>query len=169
MGWHNAVEQLGRYKELVLATVFVVMAGQELLEVLVLEPVGARLSPGLLLHFGQILVILTGTYVFIKAWQEKTDLMGLELKRSRELARLVGTLQEKEQALARAMERLLVVQEEERRLVAYDIHDCLAQLVVSAKLHLDTFRDLPGACPRAPCPVEREHEECRILSSNSAP
>ncbi|MFQ5828130.1 MAG: sensor histidine kinase [Candidatus Methylomirabilia bacterium] len=58
------------------------------------------------------------------------------------MAALIETLREKEQALAGAMERLMVVQEEERRLVAYDIHDCLAQVIVSAKQHLDTFEDL---------------------------
>jgi signal transduction histidine kinase len=37
------------------------------------------------------------------------------------------------------MERLLVIQEQERRLVAYDIHDCLARLIVSVQQPLDTF------------------------------
>lgn len=153
MRWQSEVEKVGRYKELVLATVFVFMGGQELLEVLVLEPsprMDARFSFGVLLHLAQVLVILAGTYVFIKGWQEKTGLMHLELKRSGELATVVAALQEKEQALARMMERLVVVQEEERRLVAYDIHDCLAQLIVSAKQHLDTFEDLrQSQSPRA--------------------
>ena len=145
MGWQPVVDKLGRYKELALATVFAFIAGQELLEFLVLESsmaVNARFSLGVLLHLGQVVVILAGTYVFIKAWQEKTELMNVAVKRSSELAMAVETLQEKEQALARTMERLIVVQEEERRLVAYDIHDCLAQLIVSAKQHLDTFEDL---------------------------
>lgn len=153
MEWQPVVERLGRYRELALAIVFVFMAGQELLEILVLEPPGmsgARFSSGMLLHLGQVLVILTGTYVFIRAWQEKTGLMDLEVRRSAQLTRVVATLKEKEHALAGMMERLIVVQEEERRLVAYDIHDCLAQLIVSAKQHLDTFEDLwrnqsPGA------------------------
>ncbi|MFQ5828129.1 MAG: hypothetical protein ACE5JD_03105 [Candidatus Methylomirabilia bacterium] len=86
MGWHAIVERLGRYKELALAIVFVVMGGQELLEVLVLEPsptLNALFSAGALLHLGQVVVILTGTYVFIKAWQEKTE---LRIRRSRGLA-----------------------------------------------------------------------------------
>ncbi len=145
MGWRSAVDKLGRYKELALVSVFIFMAGQEILERLVLESfpgLEGRFSLSLVLHSGQILLILTGTFVFIRAWQEKTELMNLELRRSNELARVIGALQEKEQALARMMERLVVVREEERRLVAYDIHDCLAQLVVSAKQHLDTFEDL---------------------------
>ncbi|MBI4588675.1 MAG: sensor histidine kinase [Candidatus Rokubacteria bacterium] len=159
MGWHPLVEKLGKYKELALATVFVFMAGQELIESLVLESsrvVAARFPLGVLLHLGQVLVILAGTYVFIKAWQEKTELMNLEVRRSGELAMVIGTLQEKEQALACMMERLIVVQEEERRLVAYDIHDCLAQLIVSAKQHLDTFEGLwRGQSPEAPGELER--------------
>jgi signal transduction histidine kinase len=145
MGSRSAVDKLGRYKELALLSVFILMAGQEILERVVLESfsgLGGRFPLSLALHSGQILLILTGTFLFIRAWQEKTDLMNLELKRSNELARMVGALQEKEQALARTIERLFVVREEERRLVAYDIHDCLAQLVVSAKQHLDTFEDL---------------------------
>lgn len=142
---HSIMESFGRYKELVLAIVFIFVGGQELLEVLVLEPaptMDARSSLGALLHMTQVLLILTGTYVFIKAWQEKTELMAQEVKRSGELATLIEALQEKEQALAGMMERLIVVQEEERRLVAYEVHDCLAQLIVSAKQHLDTFKDL---------------------------
>lgn len=145
MGWRSVVDKVGRYKELALVSVFILMAGQEILESLILESyprLDGRFSLSLLLHSGQILLILTGTFVFVRAWQEKSELMNLEVKRSRELAMAIETLKEKEQALANMMERLVVVQEEERRLVAYDIHDCLAQLVVSAKQHLDTFEDL---------------------------
>lgn len=159
MGWHAVVETVGRYKELTLAIVFGLIAGQELFEVLVLESstvAATRFPLGVFLHLGQVLVILAGTYVFIKAWQEKTALMNLEVRRSGELAMVIGILQEKEQALARMMERLIVVQEEERRLVAYDVHDCLAQLIVSAKQHLDTFEDLwRGQSPGAPRELKR--------------
>lgn len=145
MRWQAIIERLGKYKELALAGVFIFIGGQELLEVLILElppAMDAQLSLGVLLHLGQVLVILAGTYVFIKAWLEKTKLIDREVKRSNELVMLIGALQEKEQTLAGTMERLLVIQEEERRLVAYDIHDCLAQLIVSAQQHLDTFEDL---------------------------
>jgi len=156
MAWHSVVERVGKYKELALAAVFVFMAGYELLEVLLLEASQARLSLGVLLHVGQTLVILTGTYGFIRAWHEKTELINLEVRRSAELAKVVGTLQEKEQALRRMMERLVVVQEEERRLVAYDIHDSLAQLIVSAKQHLDTFEDLwRSRSPQARAELEK--------------
>ena len=62
-----------------------------------------------------MIVILTGTYVLVKAWQEKTELMDLEVKRSGELVGVMGTLQEKEHAVARMMERLIVQEEERRR------------------------------------------------------
>jgi signal transduction histidine kinase len=145
MRWQELVERLGKYKELALAGVFVFIGSQELLEVLILElppAMHAQVSLGVFLHLGQVLVILAGTYVFIKAWLEKTTLMAQEVKRSSELAILIGALREKEHTLSGMMERLLVIQEEERRLVAYDVHDCLAQLIVSAQQHLDTFEDL---------------------------
>jgi signal transduction histidine kinase len=145
MGWQAIIERLGKYKELALAGVFIFIGSQELLEVLILElppAMDAQLPLGVLLHLGQVLVILAGTCVFIKAWRQKTRLMAQEVKRSSEFVTLIAALQEKEQTLAGTMERLLVIQEEERRLVAYDIHDCLAQLIVSAQQHLDTFEDL---------------------------
>ena len=45
------------------------------------------------------------------------------------------------------MEQVIVAQEEERRRVAYDVHDGVAQLVVSAKQHIDTAADLWAADP----------------------
>jgi signal transduction histidine kinase len=69
---------------------------------------------------------------------------------------VIAALHEKEEALAAAMERLRVVQEEERRLVAYDIHDCVAPMIVSAKQHLDTFEALwRGQAPAAGAELER--------------
>jgi signal transduction histidine kinase len=53
---------------------------------------------------------------------------------------VLETLREKEQVLAATMERLTVIQEEERRLVAYDVHDSLAQVIMSAKQHLASPR-----------------------------
>lgn len=45
--------------------------------------------------------------------------------------------QETEQTLS---QRLLTIQEEERRQVAYDLHDGLAQMIVAAGMHLEIFR-----------------------------
>lgn len=44
-----------------------------------------------------------------------------------------------EEELRRLMARLLEVQEEERRQVAYDIHDGLGQLMTAASMHLEAF------------------------------
>ncbi len=141
------VRRFDRYRELVLAVVFLVIASQELLEMWLLEPRGAStgigpLSIDVLLHLAQVIAVLAATYIFIRAWQQRTALMDREVARSRELADLVAALREKEEALARTVEQVIFAQEQERRIVAYDVHDGLAQLIVSAKQHLDTCEDL---------------------------
>ena len=141
------VRRLDRYRELVLAVVFLVIASQELLEMWLLEPRGRStgmgpLSIDVLLHLAQVIAVLAATYIFIRAWQQRTALMDREVARARELADLVAALREKEEALARMVEKLIFAQEQERRIVAYDVHDGLAQLIVSAKQHLDTCEDL---------------------------
>src|SRR2546425_3451838 len=112
-----------------------------------LEPRGVStgigpLSIDVLLHLAQVIAVLAATYIFIRAWQQRTALMDREVARSRELADLVAALREKEEALARTVEKLVFAQEQERRIVAYDVHDGLAQLIISAKQHLDTCEDL---------------------------
>jgi len=137
-----------RYRELVLVIVFLVIASQELLEMWLLEPRhglgGGRwpFSVDVLVHVAQVVAVLAATYIFIRAWQQRTALMDREVARARQLADLVGALKEKEDALARTVEKLVFAQEQERRVVAYDVHDGLAQLIVSAKQHLDTCGDL---------------------------
>jgi len=56
-----------------------------------------------------------------------------------ENARLYGTLAEHRAQLQTLVERLIAAQEEERRMVAYDIHDGLIQRLVAARLHLVNF------------------------------
>src|SRR5919199_3286922 len=56
-----------------------------------------------------------------------------------ENARLRALLQERDAHLQDLVERMIQGQEEDRRRVAYDIHDGLAQLMVSAHQHLQTF------------------------------
>lgn len=120
---------LRRHHEVILAVAFVAMASYELLEIRALEPSRAsRLS--LALHTSQVLVILAATYAVLRAWRRKTA---------------------HGEAMARLMEQVVLAQEDERRRVAYDLHDGVAQFVVSAKQHLDTAVDLvrPDATPAA--------------------
>lgn len=62
-----------------------------------------------------------------------------ELAVGMENSRLYGELQRREQQLRNFVVRLFQAQDEERRRMAYDIHDGLAQLIVSADMHLSNF------------------------------
>jgi signal transduction histidine kinase len=144
---------LGRYQELVLVAVFLVIGGQETLELWLLEPrseLGGRwpFSVDVLLHVFQVSLVLVATYMIIRAWRHRTALMDGEIARSRELSQLVAALKEKEEALAQTVEKLVLAQEGERRIIAYDVHDGLAQLIVSAKQHLDTCADVLATDPQ---------------------
>jgi signal transduction histidine kinase len=128
MRWSSVGATLRRHHEVILAAAFVAMASYELLEMLTLEP--ARTSRrSWLVHAVQVLVILAATYAVLRAWRGKTA---------------------HAEAMARLMEKVVVAQDEERRRVAYELHDGVAQLIVSAKQHLDTCADLaPPASERA--------------------
>jgi signal transduction histidine kinase len=128
MRWSRVGASLRRHHEVVLAAAFVAMASYELLEMRALEP--SRTSwTSWLVHAVQVLVILAAGYAVLRAWRHKTA---------------------HGEAMARLMEKVVVAQDEERRRVAYDLHDGVAQLVVSAKQHLDTSADLlPTASARA--------------------
>jgi signal transduction histidine kinase len=56
-----------------------------------------------------------------------------------ENAKLYQEVRRKERHLQDLVERMIQAQEEEQRRVAYDIHDGLAQMMVSAHQHLQTF------------------------------
>jgi len=123
MRWTALAATLRRHHEVILAAAFVVMASYELLEIRALEPSRtSRLS--FALHAGQVAVILVASYAVLRAWRRKTahgDAMG------------------------RLMEKVVVAQEDERRRIGYDLHDGVAQLIVSAKQHVDTVADLVPA------------------------
>lgn len=113
---------LSHYRELVLAGTFAAMATWEVLEIILLEPTyRASVQLTLVIHSLQVLVIVAATGVALRAWREKT---------------------ERQRALASLVEQVIVARDDERRRVAYDVHDGVAQLVVSAKQHLDTAADL---------------------------
>ncbi len=56
-----------------------------------------------------------------------------------ENARLYGELAERERRLQELVGKILVAQEEERRRVAYEVHDGLAQVAAAAHQHLQAF------------------------------
>lgn len=120
MPWTALGATLRRHHEIVLAAAFVAMASYELLEMRALEPSRGS-GTSLALHAVQVLVILTATYAVLRAWQRKTA---------------------HAEAMARLMEQVVAAQDAERRRIAYELHDGLAQLIVSAKQHLDTCADL---------------------------
>src|SRR5262249_29367799 len=90
-----------------------------------LEP-GRASGRSWLLHAVQVVLILVASYAVLRAWRRRAA---------------------HADAMAHLMEKVVVAQEEERRRVAYDLHDGVAQLVVSAKQHLDTSADLWRAAP----------------------
>lgn len=116
-----------RARDLVLVATFVVMVAYEAVEMRAFEsPRGVMLPLALLAHALQVAVVLAATYTVLRAWREKSA---------------------HEEALARMVEKVVFAQEEERRRVAFELHDGVTPLLVSAKQHLETGRDLVTDAP----------------------
>src|SRR4030095_6970072 len=125
----TARDALGHYRELILAATFVVMATWEVLEILLLEPAyrASSLPLTLVIHSLQVLLIVAATGIALRAWREKT---------------------ERQRALASLVEQVIAAQDDERRRVAYDVHDGGAPLSASARQHLHPPADLGSGDPR---------------------
>lgn len=107
--------------EAALVATFLGMAAYEGAEVLLLEaPTGPGVSLTILLHSLQVLAILAGAWALLRALRQRAA---------------------HQEALARMVEKVLFAQEQERRRVAYELHDAVSPLVVSAKQHAETCRD----------------------------
>jgi PAS domain S-box-containing protein len=79
-----------------------------------------------------------------------------------ENARLYGTLAERERQLQELVGKLLVTQEEERRRVAYEVHDGPTQVAVAAYQHLQAFaRVYPPETPEGRKVLEEAVELAR--------
>ncbi len=65
--------------------------------------------------------------------------LAAQLAVSIENARLYSQLQRREQQLRNFVNRLFQAEDGERRRLAYDIHDGLAQLIISADIHMNNF------------------------------
>ena len=125
--FHRLGGIVARHRELALAVAFAATAAWELVEFLILEDRHVASGPlTLLVHSVQVALVLAVTWVIGRAWQERLR---------------------HEAALARMMEKVVMAQEEERRRIGYDIHDGIAQLIVSAKHHIDTSRDIAARDP----------------------
>jgi signal transduction histidine kinase len=123
--WRRTWRLVGRHRELALVVIFFVAAGWELMEVLTTQ--GPRRVTGALpiaLHAVQVLLVVAVTWAVFRAWQQRTRY---------------------EATLATMVEQSVMAQEEERRRIAFDLHDGIAPLIVSAKQHVDTARDLAGS------------------------
>ncbi len=118
---------LRRAQDAALALTFVAMAAYEAIEVRFIEAPRGVLTPfAVVVHALQVAVVLAAAYTVLRAWREKSS---------------------HEEALARMVEKVVFAQEEERRRIAYDLHDGVSPLIVSAKQHVETGRDACGVDP----------------------
>src|SRR5688572_11420454 len=107
--WRALRWSVGRHGELVLAATLVAMVAYEAAEIWLLEDRGARsLSVAIAFHGLQIAAVVIATTLAVRAWRRKTAL---------------------ERQLAAEVERAVTAQEDERRRIAYELHDSISPLI----------------------------------------
>ena len=109
-----------------LILVFVFTAGYEAVEMWVETPPRPPTVLAVLLHALQVAIILLAAWMVLRAWRQK---------------------EAHAEALARMIEKVTFAQEDERRRIAYELHDGISPLIISAKQHVDTSRDLRASAP----------------------
>ncbi len=98
-------------------------------------------------HYGWLELYGPSPQVIAPATGNLLTSLAMQAAAALENADLYRRLEEHRERLRTLVEQLISVQEEERRVVAYDIHDGLIQRLVGARLHLlslkggDTFTD----------------------------
>jgi signal transduction histidine kinase len=80
-----------------------------------------------------------GTNLADGAGNAELNILADQAASALERARLYREAAEREQRLEDLVRRLLLAQEEERRRVAYEVHDGLAQLAAASQQHLEAF------------------------------
>ena len=132
---------------------------------------------------GQLRTYLSTKGVYRDDWGNAIGIIGIsrditERKRAEEeLRRLNQELAERERELRRMVRRIVAIQEEEHRRVAYEVHDGFTQTAAAAYRHLQTFaehRRLESAEDReeledAIALVQRTVEEARSVIANLRP
>ena len=93
--------------------------------------------------------------------------LAMQVAAALENADLYHRLERHRERLRTLVEQLIAVQEEERRMVAYDIHDGLIQRLVGARLYLLSLADADGFAPEDRRALERavEHVSAAIAEA----
>ncbi|WP_421555953.1 sensor histidine kinase [Pseudomonas kitaguniensis] len=113
-------------------------------------------------------VLVLGNSVSLRAPEhedsESLQLLATLLAAHLENNRLLGTLQTRDRTLSDLVNRLLRAQEDERKRVAYDLHDGLAQTLAGLHQRLQGFA---GRCPTLPGTLNADLQAILSLAQHS--
>lgn len=113
-------------------------------------------------------VLVLGNSVSLRAPDhedsESLQLLATLLAAHLQNARLLTTLKTRDRTLSELVDRLLRVQEDERKRVAYDLHDGLAQTLAGLHQRLQGFA---GRCPALPGTLDADLQAILSLAQHS--